>query len=66
MNTDHHTKTAQILAFPVRGRMKSAIGPSEQDIARMKNYVDCSSWYHQEAINDSTHVAAPSDPRRIS
>jgi hypothetical protein len=66
MNTDHHTKTAQILAFPVRGRMKSAIGPSEQELARMKNYVDCSSWYHQEAIDDSSSATTPSGPRRIS
>ena len=66
MNTDHHTKTAQILAFPVRGRMKNGNGQSEQDIARMKNYVDCTSWYHQEAINDSSKVATTTDPRLIS
>lgn len=51
MNTDHHRKTATIYAFPLRPRI-AARNSGIEDAERYKNYVDCSTWYHQDAIND--------------
>jgi hypothetical protein len=66
MNTDHHRKTATIYAFPLRPRMSSRNGISEQEINRIKNYVDCSSWYHQDAIEESKEAGPVNGPRQIS
>lgn len=52
MHTDHHRKSAKIYMFPLSPRLAQRGGVGEQDIERIKNYVDCSSSYHQDAINE--------------
>lgn len=58
MHTDHHRKTATIYMFPLSKRLAQRGGVSDQDIERIKNYVDCSSSYHQDAIDEELHAGA--------
>jgi hypothetical protein len=52
MHTDHHRKSATIYMFPLSPRLAQRGGVGSQDMERIKNYVDCSSSYHQDAINE--------------
>jgi hypothetical protein len=63
MHTDHHRQSATIYMFPLSKRLAQRGGVSDKDIERIKNYVDCSSSYHQDAINeDLEHKNAPGKP----
>lgn len=57
MHTEHHRKSATIYMFPLSQRLAQRGGVGSQDLERMKNYVDCSSSYHQDAINEELQHA---------
>ncbi|MCD2172889.1 DUF2735 domain-containing protein [Rhizobium sp. C4] len=57
MHTEHHRKSATIYMFPLSQRLALRGGVGSQDIDRIKNYVDCSSSYHQDAINEELQHA---------
>jgi hypothetical protein len=58
MHTEHHRQSATIYMFPLSPRLAQRGGVGSQDIERMKNYVDCSSSYHQDAINEELQHAS--------
>lgn len=65
MQIEQPRKTAKIYKFPLRGRLAVKSGISEEDLARVRNYIDCGSWYHQEAIEEEQKK--PSDgPKLLS
>lgn len=52
MHTDHPRASAKIYMFPLSPRLAQRGGVGNADIERFKNYVDCSSSYHQDAIDE--------------
>lgn len=56
MKTDHHQHTAKIYIFPVGGRAKKTVTDEYDKLKsnEFDSYIDVDSWYHQEAIDESS------------
>ena len=62
MNTSMNRHTATIIQFPVGGRMNSVAQTLSARLieeARMAPLHDYGSWYHEEAVAESTDSRKP-------